>query len=94
MGLKAGHYILRTISLLSDHAGSIVDEYYENVESIFNFDQATPVFVSVPNVTSGIDFMLAFAGSIRGHFFEIDGITPVVGEGTIIALMLKPIYRS
>jgi len=85
LGLTAGDYILRTISLLTKHAGLVVDEYYENVQSIYDFDESTPVTVGVPDITSNIDFMLAFAGGISGNFFEADGITPVMGEGTVIA---------
>ncbi len=84
-GLSGGDYILRTVSLLSPHAGEVLDEYYQDVHSLFAFDQATPVTVSPPLPTPNIDFVLEPAGAIRGHFFETDGTTPVMGTGTVIA---------
>lgn len=82
-GLTDGEYVLRTFSLLSDSAGKVLDEYYENVYNIFEFDQATPVMVSAPNTTT-INFQLEFAGSITGNFYEADGTTPITGEGLVI----------
>lgn len=99
VGLSSGEYILRTISLLNPnleeifgtgnfigkHAGLVLDEFYENVYSIFDVAQATPVAVAAPEITSDINFILEAAGGISGRFVEVDGVTPVVGEGIAIA---------
>ncbi len=85
-GLRDGNYVVRTVSLLSEkHAGRIVDEYYDNVQSIFDFMNATDVPVTAPATTEGIDFELQRGGAVAGHFYEVDGVTPIMGEGTVIA---------
>jgi hypothetical protein len=98
-GLSTGDYYLRTISLLNanfeqlaegeifgKHAGQVLDEYYPMGQSIFDFDQAMPVAVTSPNTTPNIDFVLDLAGGISGSFVEAsDGITPVNGDGIVIA---------
>ena len=40
---------------------------------------ATPVHVTSYHETSGIDFYLSKAGSISGHIYEEDGVTPIAG---------------
>ncbi|MFQ6112655.1 MAG: FlgD immunoglobulin-like domain containing protein [bacterium] len=84
-GLSTGDYTLRTVSLLSKHAGMVLDEYYENVQSIFDFSMATPVSVNAPDTTKDKDFVLDLAGAITGHFFEADGITPIDSGEVVIA---------
>ncbi len=98
-GLSTGDYYLRTISLLNPnigeilgggsligkHAGQVLDEYYQNVYSIFDIDAAEPVPVEAPNPTSGINFVLEAAGGISGSFVEVDGSTPVQGDGIAVA---------
>ena len=84
-GLRSGTYVVRTVSLLNEkHAGRLVDEYYDNVPNIFDFKQATDVVVEVPGTTGGIDFELQIGGGIAGRFLELDGTTPVMGEGTVL----------
>ena len=53
-----------------------VNEWYDNHYDVNNAD---PVQVVAPHGTSGIDFYLAKAGSISGHVYEEDGITPIAG---------------
>lgn len=84
-GLTDGDYILRTISLFGENGGKYIDEYYDNVPSLLNFQQATPVSVTAPQLTENTDFELALAGSIAGHFFETDGATQVEGNGIALA---------
>ncbi|MFQ5825412.1 MAG: FlgD immunoglobulin-like domain containing protein, partial [bacterium] len=84
-GLSDGNYVLRTFSWFSPHTGQVLDEYYDNVQSIFAFDQATPVPVTAPDTTKNIDFELDRAGAISGYFFETDGSTPIDGHGVAFA---------
>ncbi|NQT82506.1 hypothetical protein HQ563_05760 [bacterium] len=45
-----------------------------------NWEEATPVVVTVPDETSGIDFVLVPTGAIiTGHVYEDDGVTPIKG---------------
>lgn len=68
------------------HFGRVVNEYYDNVQSIFRLTDATPVPVSGSETTPGIDFVLDLAGAISGRFVEAtDGVTPIVGQGIVIA---------
>ncbi len=60
----------------------VVDEYYEDIQNLFEIKQASAVSVTSGETTSGIDFSLDLAGAISGHFFEADGSTPITGEGT------------
>ncbi|MFQ5602664.1 MAG: T9SS type A sorting domain-containing protein [bacterium] len=100
-GLSSGDYVLRTVSLLNPdfqslfgdelgtgkHFGEVLDAYYPNVQSIYDPGSATPVSVTSPDNTGGINFVLDLAGGINGKFVEAsDGTTPVNGTGTVIAL--------
>jgi hypothetical protein len=98
-GLSSGEYYLRTLSLLNPnigdilgggsligkHAGQVLDEYYQDVYSIFDIAAAQPVPVAAPNPTSGINFVLEAAGGISGQFVEFSDGAPVQGEGIVIA---------
>jgi len=85
-GLTTGEYVVRTLSLLNPKYRGLLDEYYENVYSIYNFDQATRVPVTAPNPTTGINFQLEMGGSIAGQVTASDGVTPVTESVTILAL--------
>ncbi|NQT82507.1 carboxypeptidase regulatory-like domain-containing protein [bacterium] len=50
------------------------DQYYLNTPY---WDEATPVSVSAPGETSGIDFVLQPAATIIGQVFQNDGVTPI-----------------
>ncbi len=50
--------------------------HYQNE---LNWEDATPVTVSAPGETSGIDFVLQRAAYIAGHVYENDGATPIEG---------------
>jgi len=50
------------------------DQYYLNTPY---WDEATPVSVSVPDETGGIDFVLQRGATITGHVYEDDGSTPI-----------------
>jgi hypothetical protein len=55
------------------------EQYYLSAGSR---EQATPVVVTVPNETSGIDFVLArLAAIVSGHVYQADGGTPISGAG-------------
>lgn len=84
-GLSGGDYVLRTVTLIGPNAGLVIDEYYQDVQSLFDFPNAMPVAVTVPDTTTDIDFELQRGGRISGHFFETDGSTPVMGEGFVLA---------
>jgi hypothetical protein len=91
-GLSQGGYYVRTISLIGSDLsipgplfGQVLDEYYDNVQGLFDIANATLVPVAPPDTTSGINFELDLAGAISGHFFESDGSTPVSGTGIAIA---------
>ncbi len=98
-GLSTGDYYLRTISLLNPnlgeilgggsfigkHAGQVLDEYYQNVYSIFDINSAEKVRVEAPDPTGGINFVLEAAGGISGQFVESSDGTPVQGEGIVVA---------
>ncbi len=85
-GLSSGEYILRTVSLFSPHADSVLDEYYDDVQSIFDYSDATPVQVNSPDPTIDINFELELGGGIAGHFYEVGTTTPVQGEGFVVAI--------
>jgi hypothetical protein len=63
-GLVPGNYWLLA------GASGYPDQYYSG---------ATPIKVTVNNITSGINFILAEGGSISGHVYQSDGVTPVAG---------------
>jgi hypothetical protein len=76
-GMLAGNYKVQV------QATGYTTEWYDNVA---NDTDATSVAVSVPGVTSGIDFTLAsdVTGSISGYVYEADGTTPI-NEATVSA---------
>lgn len=84
-GLSSGDYKLRTVSLLGKHAGIYLDEYYEDVQNLFDPGQAMPVTVTSPDTAKNIDFVLTTGGRISGHFYDIGTTTPVLGNGTVVA---------
>ncbi len=52
------------------------EQYYLNTG---NSQEASPVVVTAPDETSGIDFVLVRAGAITGHVYQDDGVTPIEG---------------
>jgi transcriptional regulator CtsR len=58
-----------------------IGEYYNNA---YNRDAATPVFVTAPYDTSDIDFILDVGGTISGHVYKEDGLTPIPNMLVII----------
>jgi hypothetical protein len=73
--LKEGDYLIQADVGAAAPAG-YVPEWYDNA---YNMEDATPVHVTSYHETSGIDFYLSKAGSISGHVYEEDGITPIAG---------------
>jgi len=69
-GLVTGEYHVEA------YAEGYVREYYDNV---YDYDQATPVSVTMPDDTPGIDFTLDLGGAISGHVYQSDGTTPIEG---------------
>jgi hypothetical protein len=90
-GLSSGNYLLRTVSLLGpdlgtgSHAGLVLDEYYDNVQGLFDIAQATLVAVQPPETTADIDFELDLAGGISGSLTELDGTTSIQASATLVA---------
>jgi hypothetical protein len=83
--LGTGSYLIRTNSG-SCLGEKYVDEWYDNHYDMNNADpvqvdmnNADPVQVVAPHETQGIDFYLAKVGSISGHIYEEDGVTPIAG---------------
>ena len=72
--LKTGSYLIGVGGL--NEAPGYVPEWYNDHYDASNAD---PVQVTAPGETSGIDFYLAKAGSISGHVYEEDGVTPIAG---------------
>jgi len=85
-GLSSGNYVLRTISLVNkNYAGVVLDEWYENAHSIWDWKDATPVSVTAPRRVSNINFVLESPSFISGHVMDASGTTPVGGV-TLLAL--------
>jgi len=99
-GLKSGDYVVRTftpffdlvlpvpilpLGLSKKHFGTVLDEYYENVYSIYDFDKANRIPVTAPQATTGINFNLEAPGMITGRVTNVTGTTPVT-EVTILAI--------
>ena len=68
--LESGSYIVASI------AEDYFFEYYDNTRDPNNL---TPVQVTAPDDTPNINFSLMLRGSISGHVFEEDGVTPIQG---------------
>ena len=56
-------------------------EYYDDTR---NWEDATPVVVEAPDTTFGIDFRLSKGGSLSGHVYAGDGVTPIAN--TFVAI--------
>jgi hypothetical protein len=69
-GLPTDDYVVRVI------APGYAREYYDNVTASY---EAESVLVTVLHEASGIDFSLTEGGSISGHIYQSDGITPIAG---------------
>jgi hypothetical protein len=74
-GLPAGDYVVRATA--SGHAR----EYWDNVTPS---NEATVINVSAGVVTPDIDFVLTEGGSISGHIYQSDGITPIEGAQVFV----------
>lgn len=70
--LPAGTYAVRTYPSNNDHP--YIDEYYENV---YDRNQATQVVVVGTNNTPDIDLTLDAGGTVSGHVYKEDGVTPL-----------------
>ncbi len=75
---------------VSADAAGYVNEYYNNTG---NPNQATPVVVTPPNDTPNIDFTLDPSGSISGHVYQADGVTPL-SEAFIQARLADGTYGA
>ncbi|GBD93540.1 hypothetical protein BMS3Abin05_01123 [bacterium BMS3Abin05] len=79
-GLSSGDYVLRTISLTnSAYSGRVLDEWYENAHSIWDWRDATPVTVTAPGSAGPVNFVLESPGFISGKVTNSDGSIPVGG---------------
>ena len=65
---------------VSAMAPNYVTEYYQDT---CLFSSATPVYVTAPNNTPGIDFTLDIGGIISGHVYQVDGVTPIPGASIV-----------
>lgn len=59
-----------------DDSPTYVVEWYDGVYSVQDADL---VHLTAPDGVAGIDFYLSRGGSISGHVYEADGVTPVSG---------------
>jgi hypothetical protein len=69
-GLPTGDYVARVT------APGYAREYYDNVTPS---SEAKVVHVTALHAAPGIDFKLTEGGSISGHIYQSDGVTPIVG---------------
>jgi hypothetical protein len=80
-GLSLGNFKVRAEA--PDRAGP---RYYNGAEGVYGICSAADVMVTPPATTSDVDISLQPGGSISGHVYRSDGITPVgvylVAEGT------------
>lgn len=74
-GLKAGDYVVRAF------APGCAREYYDNVALAH---EAESVHVVARRETRGIDFDLTAGGSISGHIYQMDGVTPIAGAEVLV----------
>ena len=70
--LPSGDYKVGTCADCSGH--SYLDEWYNDK---LDRDAAERITVTAPAETSGIDFHMARGGTISGHVYEQDGVTPI-----------------
>jgi hypothetical protein len=74
-GLPTGDYVVIVI------APGYAREYYDNVTASH---EAEIVQVTALHEASGIDFKLTEGGSISGHIYQSDGVTPIVGAEVFV----------
>jgi protocatechuate 3,4-dioxygenase beta subunit len=74
-GLPAGDYVVRAT------AAGYAREYWDNVTPSH---EATVINISAGVATSGIDFVLTEGGSVSGHIYQSDGITPIEGAQVFV----------
>ena len=74
--LGTGSYFVTTQAV--DRGNKWIDEWYDDC-SRDQMESATSVQITAPDTTSGIDFVLTKAGTISGHVYEEDGVTPIAG---------------
>lgn len=75
-----GIYTLR--GLVSDNykvSVSARDYFLQYYNGVSSPDLATPVTVTAPGNTMDIDFTLELGGTISGHVYQTDGVTPILG---------------
>ena len=74
-GLSLGSFKVRT-----EASGYAMLKYYRDV---YGWGNATSVMVTPPDTVANINIRLDPAGSISGHIFKSDGVTPVANVGII-----------
>jgi hypothetical protein len=74
-GLPASDYLVRAT------AAGYAREYWDNVTPS---NEAKVINISEGVVTPGIDFVLTEGGSISGHIYQSDGITPIEGAQVFV----------
>jgi len=74
-GLPPGDYLVRVT------APGYAREYYDNVTPSL---EAKIVHVTALRGIPGIDFVLTEGGSISGHVYQSDGITPMAGADVLV----------
>jgi len=70
-GLAPGTY---KVEANNNHEPGYVSKYYDDKTS---WDEADTIEVLANQATTGIDFALGPGGSISGHVYEEDGVTPI-----------------
>lgn len=69
--LSVGYYLVGTANNMG-----YINECYDNV---YSREEATLIKVNANQTVSGIDFILEKGGSIAGHVFASDGMSPIIG---------------
>ena len=77
MGLPPGNIYVKAYTYGEDY----ISEYYNNALTL---DTATQVTVATGQTTGSIDFQLEIGGSVSGHIYETDGVTPIA-EASVYA---------
>lgn len=78
-GVPTGEVYLRTHAACGGANPGLLDEWYAPGGSTLFAVLAYPVNINVGQQTGGINFQLDLAGSISGHVYRQDGVTPIAG---------------
>ncbi len=86
-GLRQGEWVLRTLTVLK-HGGEVLDEYYQNHHSLWDFEQANVIQAGEGATISGVDFTLEAPAFVTGLVTDAVGGDPVV-DALLVAIELN-----